>query len=77
MPLLLGGALPAEMRTALEARALKIHGGDSLLSGIVALGAPALAARLLAQGGEKQAAPAAAAYDPARCALLLALKERS
>ena len=77
VPLLLGGALPAEMRTALEARALKIHGGDSLLSGIVALGAPALAARLLAQGGEKQAAPAAAAYDPARCALLLALKERS
>lgn len=77
VPLLLGKALPAEMRMALEARALAIHCGDSLLTGIVALGAPALAARVLALGGEKSAAPAGAAYDPARCALLLALKERS
>ncbi len=77
VPLLLGSALPAEMRIALEERAMKLSGSDSLLSGIVALGVPALAAKLLAQSAENPAAPAGAAYDPARCALLLALKERS
>ena len=79
MPLLLGNKLPAEVHKALLAAAEAIDPAEyaSLLPGLAALGCPALAKKLLAAGGEKADAPSAAAFDPARSALLLALQERS
>ena len=62
---------------ALAAEHLDPAEQDSLLPGLVALGSPALAKRLLAAGAERKDAPSAAAYDPARSARLLALQERS
>ncbi len=79
MPLLLGGKLPEDVQKALLAAAEYLDPAeqDSLLPGLAALDCPALAKKLLAAGGERADAPAAAAYDPARSALLLALQERS
>jgi hypothetical protein len=79
MPLLLGDKLPGDIRKALEAAAETIAPAeyDSLLPGLAALGCPALKAKLLAAGAERADAPSAAAFDPARSALLLALQERS
>ena len=78
MPLLLGDKLPGDIRKALEAAAETIAPAeyDSLLPGLAALECPALKAKLLAAGAERAAAPSAAAFDPARSALLLALQER-
>ena len=79
MPLLLGDKLPGEIRKALEAAAEAIDPAEcgSLLPGLAALRCPALKAKLLAVGAERTDAPSAAAFDPARSALLLALQERS
>ena len=79
IPLILGSKLPEDIRKALALAAehLDPTEQDSLLPGLVALGCPALAKKLLAAGGERKDAPSAAAYDPARSALLLALQERS
>ena len=79
MPLLLGDKLPGDIRKALEAAAETIDPSeyDSLLPGLAALGCPAMKAKLLAAGAERADAPSAAAFDPARSALLLALQERS
>ena len=79
IPLILGDKLPGDIRKALELDAEHLDPAeqDSLLPGLVALGSPALAKKLLAAGGERKDAPSAAAYDPARSALLLALQERS
>ena len=79
MPLLVGGKLPGDIRNALEASAEALDPAeyDSLLPGLAALECPALKAKLLAAGAERADAPSAAAFDPARSALLLALQERS
>ncbi len=79
MPLLLGDQLPADLQKALLAAAEGIDPAEqaSLLPGLAALNCPALAKKLLAAGGEQADAPSAAAFDPARSALLLALQERS
>ena len=79
MPLILGRKLPGDLRKALEAAAEAVDPAeyDSLLPGLAALGCPALKAKLLAAGAERADAPSAAAFDPARSALLLALQERS
>ena len=79
MPLLLGDKLPGDIRKALEAAAEALDPAeyDSLLPGLAALGCPALKAKLIAAGAERADAPSAAAFDPARSALLLALQERS
>ncbi len=79
IPLVLGDRLPEDIRKALflAAEHLEPAEQDSLLPGLVALGCPALAKALLASGAERKDVPSAAAFDPARSALLLALQERS
>lgn len=79
MPLILGDRLPEDIRKALALAAEHLDKAEraSLLPGLAALGCPALAKMLLAAGAERADAPSAAAYDPARSALLLALQERS
>ena len=77
IPLVLVSKLPEDIRKALALAAEHLDTEDPLLPGLVALGSPALAKKLAAVGGERKNAPSAAAFDPARSALLLALKERS
>lgn len=77
LPLLLEEAAPG--CEALKAEAEKAHPGKlpAPLAGLIALGSPSFAEKYAALGAETENAPAAAAYDPLRCALLLALEERS
>lgn len=79
LPLALGKDCPEAIRAALlpQAAALEPGRANPLLAGLVALGCPPLAEKLARRGAEKADAGAGAAYDPAMCALLLALNERS
>ncbi len=77
LPLLLEDAAPDAGALQAAAKAVCPEKLPMALAGLIALGSPALAEKLEALGGETENAPAAAAYDPLRCALLLALEERS
>lgn len=77
LPLLLEDAAPDAGALQAAAKAACPEKLPLALAGLIALGSPALAEKLITLGGETENAPAAAAYDPLRCALLLALEERS
>lgn len=75
LPLVLGDAAPDA--AALAAAAESADKLPPMLLSLAALGSRPLADRLLAAGAENAGAISGAAYAPARCALLLALEERS
>jgi hypothetical protein len=77
LPLLLGDAAPDRAALAAEAEAACPKKLPFPLAGLIALESPALAGKLAELGGAVDDAPPAGAYDPLRCALLLALEERS